>query len=230
MRPLRQAEHRVLSVALLLAIIVVMYMTIIAPFFVDPATSVSDQMQDLEDTASRYQTLLGQRSALQQASIRLADANQRDPVVLPGSDAAQVSADLVDRLGALVAAHQDEGAGCDVEDKTPIVGEQSRTVFPEVKVNLSLACSIEPLAKVLSDIEHSKPYLFIESMSVARSDDAPLKGPAGKLHVQLTVAAYMHPVPTKPAEKTSASGASNTASASRASGNTTDSKAENASN
>ncbi len=191
MRRLHPAEHRLLAAALAATAFVLFYLAVIDPWLVEPEIEISQQMDELRDTAQRYAGLLAQKSLLQQRSAGMEAQQQRDPLLLAGTDPTQVSADLVDRLSTMISAHATEGAGCDVIDKTPIPGEADGTTFLRVKVNLGLDCGIEPLAHLLADIQQAKPYLFIDSLSISRGDTAPLHGPAGKLHLQLTVAGYM---------------------------------------
>lgn len=191
MRRLHPAEHRLLAAALTATVFVSIFVCVIGPWLVEPEVEISQQMDELRETAQRYGSLLALKTQLQQRSAAMEAEQQRDPLLLAGTDPTQVSADLVDRLSTMIAAHANEGAGCDVNDKTPIAGEADGTTFLRVKVNLGLDCGIEPLAHLLADIQQAKPYLFIDALSISRGDSAPLHGPAGKLHLQLTVAGYM---------------------------------------
>lgn len=191
-RKLNPNEHRLCAVALLFIVLMSVYFGIVGPLIVAPQQDIGERMEALRDTAHHYENLLAQRSALQKRSAHIAAEQQRDPLLLSGNDPTQVAAQLVDRLGAIVDAHANEGAGCVLNDKTPIAGEADGSAFQRIKVNMGLDCSIEPLAHILSDVQYAKPYLFVENLTVSRADDAPAHGPAGKLHVQLTVDAYMH--------------------------------------
>lgn len=169
---------------------------LVQSWFLDPLAAIEEQADTLRQQQQRYAGVLAQRDDLQQ---RL-QAARRDPSsrssLLPGTDPSAVAADLMQRSLDLVKAHADQGPGCQVTQRMPITPEQDTAEpYRQVKVSLTLECALEPLTRLLRDLEYGQPFLFVDNLSVRRTSTAPSVGGAGRLRVHLLLRGYLQPAP-----------------------------------
>lgn len=169
---------------------------LVQSWFLDPLAAIEEQADTLRQQQQRYAGVLAQRDDLQQ---RL-QAARRDPSsrssLLPGTDPSAVAADLMQRSLDLVEAHADQGPGCQVTQRMPITPEQDTAEpYRQVKVSLTLECALEPLTRLLRDLEYGQPFLFVDNLSVRRTSTAPSVGGAGRLRVHLLLRGYLQPAP-----------------------------------
>jgi len=190
-RERRGAAWIALAVVLWLA-----WYLLVQSWFLDPLAAIEEQADTLRQQQQRYAGVLAQRDDLQQ---RL-QAARRDPSsrssLLPGTDPSAVAADLMQRSLDLVKAHADQGPGCQVTQRMPITPEQDTAEpYRQVKVSLTLECALEPLTRLLRDLEYGQPFLFVDNLSVRRTSTAPSVGGAGRLRVHLLLRGYLQPAP-----------------------------------
>ncbi len=190
-RERRGAAWIALAVVLWLA-----WYLLVQSWFLDPLAAIEEQADTLRQQQQRYAGVLAQRDDLQQ---RL-QAARRDPSsrssLLPGTDPSAVAADLMQRSLDLVKAHADQGPGCQVTQRMPITPEQDTAEpYRQVKVSLTLECALEPLTRLLRDLEYGQPFLFVDNLSVSRTSTAPSVGGAGRLRVHLLLRGYLQPAP-----------------------------------
>ncbi|KQQ59416.1 general secretion pathway protein GspM [Pseudomonas sp. Leaf129] len=169
---------------------------LVQSWFLDPLAAIEEQADTLRQQQQRYAGVLAERDDLQQ---RL-QAARRDPSsrssLLPGTDPSAVAADLMQRSLDLVKAHADQGPGCQVTQRMPITPEQDTAEpYRQVKVSLTLECALEPLTRLLRDLEYGQPFLFVDNLSVRRTSTAPSVGGAGRLRVHLLLRGYLQPAP-----------------------------------
>ena len=175
---------------------------LVQSWFLDPLAAIEEQADTLRQQQQRYAGVLAQRDDLQQ---RL-QAARRDPSsrssLLPGTDPSAVAADLMQRSLDLVKAHADQGPGCQVTQRMPITPEQDTAEpYRQVKVSLTLECALEPLTRLLRDLEYGQPFLFVDNLSVRRTSTAPSVGGAGRLRVHLLLRGYLQPAPVNLAKE-----------------------------
>lgn len=190
-RERRGAAWIALAVVLWLA-----WYLLVQNWFLAPLAAIEEQADTLRQQQQRYAGVLAQRDDLQQ---RL-QAARRDPSsrssLLPGTDPSAVAADLMQRSLDLVKAHADQGPGCQVTQRMPITPEQDTAEpYRQVKVSLTLECALEPLTRLLRDLEYGQPFLFVDNLSIRRTSTAPSVGGAGRLRVHLLLRGYLQPAP-----------------------------------
>lgn len=188
-------ERRGAAVILLALVLAAGYLLLIDSWFAGPLRDIAEETGQLMSRQQRYASLLLQRESLNAAL----EAARQDPAsgasLLPGEDPSAVAADLMQHVADLISAQGAKGGGCTLTQRMPITPEQDGSEpFRQVKVSVSLTCAIEPLMAVLHALETQRPLLFIDHMSVRRATDAPGKGGAGGLMVQLLVRGYLQPV------------------------------------
>jgi general secretion pathway protein M len=189
-------ERRGAAWIALAAVLWLAWYLLVQSWFLDPLAAIEEQADTLRQQQQRYAGVLAQRDDLQQ---RL-QAARRDPSsrssLLPGNDPSAVAADLMQRSLDLVKAHADQGPGCQVTQRMPITPEQDTAEpYRQVKVSLTLECALEPLTRLLRDLEYGQPFLFVDNLSVRRTSTAPSVGGAGRLRVHLLLRGYLQPAP-----------------------------------
>ncbi|WP_407309818.1 type II secretion system protein GspM [Pseudomonas sp. nanlin1] len=205
-RPLTLRERRGAALILLVAAIWLLYWLLIGSWFAGPLADIDAELETLREQQQRYVGQLSQRDALQE---QLEQA-QRDPAsrdsLLPAGDPSAVAADLMQRIADLIKRESRRGAGCVVTQRMPITPEQDGAEpYRQVKVSLTMDCSIEPLIALMHTLEYERPFLFIESFNIRRGGDSPEKGGAGKLAVHLLIRGYLPPAPTQAPARQNAS-------------------------
>lgn len=193
-RPLTSRERKIAALTVLALLLWASWYLLIDSWFAGPLREMAEQADDLNAQQYRYAQRLIQAPAVR---AQLEHARQ-DPTsrssLLPGDDPSAVAADLMQFAVDQVKAQADTGPGCEVTQRMPIVPEvDAAQPYREVKVSLSLDCAIEPLIRLFAALEYHRPFLFIDSLSVHRTTNAPAKGGPGRLQVQLLVRGYMAP-------------------------------------
>ncbi|WP_416425350.1 type II secretion system protein GspM [Pseudomonas sp. App30] len=191
-RPLTERERRGAALIALALVLAALYWLLVQSWFAGPLGEVNTQIEQLREQQQRYAGQLAQRPLLDK---QLAAA-RHDPAsslsLLPGSDPSAVAADLMQRIADLIKAKADDGAGCALTQRMPITPEQdSAQPYRQIKVSLTLECSIEPLMALLHTLEFHRPFLFVDNLSVRRASSAPATGGAGRLTVHLLVRGYL---------------------------------------
>lgn len=195
-------EQRIVAVLILMVVLAVGYWILIGSWFIGPLADIRQQIDQLRVQQQHNARLLNQRTQLEKQLQQARNNPLVTQSLLPGDDPTMVAADLMTRVTALIDRLSDKGAGCSISQRMPITPENDDSQpYAIVEVSLMLSCSIEPLMAILHDIEYTRPYLFVETLSIRRGGNAPASGGAGRLDVQLLVKGYMR----KPAGKAKSS-------------------------
>lgn len=191
-RPLTPRESKTAALAILAALLSLVYWGILQPWLIAPQQALNQQMDALRDSQRRYAALLARRESLQaQWAAAQADPASED-ALLPGDDPSTGAAGLMQHAADIVGRHASDGAGCEVLNRTPSVAEPGDEAYAQVKVTLNLSCAIEPLEAVLYDIETGRPYLFVNQLRIEHHVDTSATARPGRLQVQLLVTGYLH--------------------------------------
>ncbi|MFJ4064452.1 type II secretion system protein GspM [Pseudomonas sp. NPDC089996] len=196
MRPLNPRERKIVALGVLGLLLWAGWYLFVDSLLLAPLRDLDEQAQTLREQQRRYASLMLQQPHLE-ARLRQArnDPAQRDSL-LPGDDPNAVAADLMQYAVEQVRRQASTGAGCEVTQRMPIAPADSDSdgARPEpyrpVKVSLTLACAIEPLAAILQALEYGQPSLFIDQLSIRRNTAA-AQGPAGRLEVHLLIRGYL---------------------------------------
>jgi general secretion pathway protein M len=184
-------ENRIAVLIVTALAIYVLYWICLEWWFIAPQQAMSDEMEQLRQTQRRYAALQAQREPLQQQLETAQERNAGNDSLLSGDDPSAVAANLMQHAAELIESHKMTGAGCELLNRTPIAGNPGDEPYAQVKVSFNLSCAIEPLEAILYDLENDRPFLFVEELRVERHEDAPAKGGAGRLEVQMLVTGYM---------------------------------------
>lgn len=189
---LNRRDSRIAAVLLLLIALALAYF-VLHWWLVAPLQQIRGEMSDLRDTQSRYAGAIAEKPALQQRIAALGAGQAASSAFLPADDPNTASADLMQRVVDVVAAHAGSGR-CTVSQKMPLPSPAAVSGEPYRKaaVSISLSCDIEPLAAVMQALEQGTPYLFIDDLSIYRNPVVAKEGSA-PLEVQFTLSGYVRP-------------------------------------
>ncbi|NWL49603.1 general secretion pathway protein GspM [Pseudomonas hunanensis] len=199
MRPLTKRERKIVALGVLGLLAWILWYALFECLWLAPLRNLDEQAQGLREQQRRYASLMLQQPELKAQLQRI----QHDPAqrnsLLPGDDPNAVAADLMQKAVEQVKAQAQLGPGCDITQRMPMApAEQEQTEpYRPVKVSLTLACAIEPLAALLHALEYGQPSLFIDQLNIRRTSSAPAHGPAGRLEVHLLIRGYMRAQPTE---------------------------------
>lgn len=179
-------QSRAAAIALALCTLAVAYFVLLHWWFVAPLMQVDGQIHDLERLHARYAAAIAQQPLLERRVATLQRGGAGVGAFLAASDPSTASADLIQRATDVVAAHANEGGGCSMPSKMPIEEDNANQRFRKVSVSISLDCGIQPLAAVLHEFNSGQPYLFVDNLSIARTQGA-------RLQAQLSLSGYLRP-------------------------------------
>lgn len=198
-RELTPRERRGAALIVLALVTGTGYWLLIDSWFAGPLRDMGEETEQLKSQQQRYAGVLQQqRDSLTAALETAAQDPASSASLLTGEDPSAVAADLMQHVADVITAQGANGAGCTLTQRMPITPEQDGSEpFRQVKVSVTVECAIEPLMAVLHGLEYQRPLLFIDHMSVHRASNAPGKGGAGRLTVQLLIRGYLQPVASK---------------------------------
>jgi general secretion pathway protein M len=195
-RPLTPRERRGGALLLLAALLAGLYWLLLHSWFVGPLLEQQGQMDTLREQHRQYAGLLQQTAPLQQRLEQAREAASSNASLLEGEDSSAVAADLMQAVSDRIKANQAYGAGCSLARRMPIVPEPSSdSPYRQVKLSLDLECAIEPLQRLLFELEYGRPLLFVDELNLRRANTAGLEGGPGRLEVHLLVSGYLHRAP-----------------------------------
>lgn len=183
---LTPGQSRASALALALVALVLAYFLLLHWWFVAPLVQVNHEMRDLRAIHAKYAAAIAEQPVLEKAVAQLQRGGATAGAFVSGNDPSAASADLIQRATDVVAAHAHEGPGCSMPSKMPVEQDNTNEPFRRVSVSITLDCGMQPLVAVLHDFDRGLPYLFVDSISMARS-------PSGRLQTQLTLSGYLRP-------------------------------------
>ena len=181
-RPIR----RIAAVGLLIAALLVLWSTLIAPL-VDGYASDRAAADRLERVLVRTRD---QRQTIAALEAELADLRKHrgeEEQLLPGSNESIVAAQLQARLRMLIDRAHGELRSAQVLPATT-VGH-----FRKITVRGNIALDLAGVQQVVYDLEAATPYLFIDSLDIKRHESESENGPHDTrlLDVNLDLSGYM---------------------------------------
>ncbi len=182
-------QSRAAAIVLALLALVLGYFLLLHWWFVAPLLDVDAQMRDLQQLHARYAAAIAERPLLEKRVAQLQQGGATAGAFLPETDPSAAAADLIQRATDIVNAHAAEGSGCSMPQKMPVEQDNTGEPFRRVSVSITLECGSQPLASVLYDFERGLPYLFVDSVRLARAPAVT----SGRLEAQLTLSGYLRP-------------------------------------
>jgi len=183
---LTPAQSRLAAIVLTLVALAAAYFLLLHWWFVAPLLGVDSQMRDLREIHAKYAAAIAEQPQLEKRVAHLQQGGATVGAFLAATDPSAAAANLIQRATDVVAAHANEGAGCDMPSKMPIEQDTANEPFRRISVSITLDCGMQPLAAVLHDFDRGLPYLFVNNLILARS-------PSGRMQAQLTLSGYLRP-------------------------------------
>ncbi|WP_237720842.1 type II secretion system protein GspM [Pseudomonas asplenii] len=153
--PLRLTHRDQRAAALLLAALclVAVYFIGIHWWFTTPLQSIEANMAILRAQHQRYRALEAQRPQLQAQLAEAQNTPAGNDSLLPDTDTGTATAQLMQWVVAKVQALPPDNGGCTMNNRIPIVTADTAP-YRQVKVSVSLDCSIAPLVTLLHGLEN----------------------------------------------------------------------------
>ena len=162
----RADRDRWLALALLLAVIGLVYLLLVHPLFTVPLREADARIAELRERDARVRSLLAQRPQIEQ---RLAELDARGGasgfLAEPTSELA--TAALIQQLERVVGEASPGNRGCAIVNRAPLTGDPPPGRYRRVTVQVRLRCGNAETLAVLHTLESTRPYLFVDMLSIA---------------------------------------------------------------
>jgi general secretion pathway protein M len=195
---LANAERdRWLALGLLLAVLALVYLVLVHPWWTVPMLEVNKDIADSRDRELRVRMQLQQAPEVgKQVAAAIAQQAKR-PGFLPEASAELATAGLVQRLENVVLEASPGNRSCAITNRSPMP-QASRERFDRVVVQVRLRCGTPELAAALHSLESGTPRLFVDNLSVLSQHYTYLANVAGGngagLEVSFELYGYLRPV------------------------------------
>jgi general secretion pathway protein M len=220
MAPANAERDRWLALGLLLAVLALVYLLLVHPWWTAPMLQVNQDIADSRSRELRVRTQLQQAPQVEkQLTAALAHQAKR-PGFLSEASAELATAGLVQRLETVVLQASPGNRSCAITNRSPMP-QASRERFDRVVVQVRLRCGTPELAAVLHSLESGTPRLFVDNLSVLSQHYTYMANTAGGnsagLEVSFDLYGYLRPAPgTLPPTTTGGATASATQGAANA--------------
>jgi general secretion pathway protein M len=160
-----------------------------------PVRHIDAQMQTLRDSQQRYAAIVAQREPLRHRLSSLSPGHVDASAFLAGNDPNAATAGLMQRTVDVIKSHAGLGP-CKVTQKMPVsTSAAGKAPYRKVSASINMRCAMVPLAAVLYDLAHGKPYLIVSRFNANRNPRPGNHGATEPLNVQMTLSGYMHADP-----------------------------------
>ena len=198
MPPAVTDRDRWLALALLLAVIGLVYLLLVHPLFTVPLREADARIAELRERDARVRSLLAQRPQIEQ---RLAELDARGGasgfLAEPTSELA--TAALIQQLERVVLEVSPGNRGCAITNRAPLTGEPPPGRYRRVTVQVRLRCGNAETLAVLHALESARPYLFVDAVNTTAQRYFAIPGnnlpQEGGLDVAFDLHGYLRPSP-----------------------------------
>lgn len=159
MTALSPAIRKIAALTVLLAILGAAYIAIISPLdakFGDLSRSIR-QSQEL---LGRYDTIRAERAQLETTLADIRSREDADDLFLQGDSYELSVAELQNFVTRIVNAN-----GGQLKSSQALTIDEDHG-YPTVSVRMNFSAGMEPLVKILYQLETSRPYLFIRDLDI----------------------------------------------------------------
>jgi general secretion pathway protein M len=192
---IRVDRDRWLALALLLAVLGLLYLLVLHPLFVAPLRETDARIQELQARDARLRGLLAQRAEVERRLAAL-DA-QGGAGFLAEPTAELAAAALIQQLEQVVVDASAGSRGCAIVNRTPLGDEAQGGRYRKVAVQVRLRCGNAETLAVLHALESARPWLFVDALSITAQRFFAVPGSAqpqqGGLDVGFTLYGYLRP-------------------------------------
>ncbi len=195
---MRADHHRGLALALLLAVLGLLWLLLLRPLFTAPLAEVDAKIADLQQRDARLRSLLQQQGQVRQRLAAL-DAQGGGTGFLAEPTAELATAALIQQLEGVVGGASPAGRGCAIVNRTPLEDDGQSGRYRKVVVQVRLRCGNAETLAVLHALESARPYLFVDALGITAQRYFAVPGSAqpqeGGLDVSFNLFGYLRPSP-----------------------------------
>ena len=159
-------RDRWLALALLLAVLALMYLLLVHPFFTVPWRAIDQEIVALKERQHRVQVQIDQRPQVSARLQQVQQALRERPGFLAESTAEAAAAALSSRVQDVVLSASPGNRGCVVSNRTPMPDNRSEADYTRVSLQVRLRCGVDETANVLHALETGTPRLFVENLNM----------------------------------------------------------------
>ena len=192
----RADRDRWLALALLLAVLALSYLLVVHPWFTRPLQEADARIAELQARDARARALLQQAPQIRQRLGEL-DARGSATGFLAEATTELATAALIQQLERVVAEVSPGNRGCAITNRAPLTGEPPPGRYRRVTVQVRLRCGNAETLAVLHSLESTRPYLFVDMLSIAAQRYFAIPGSAqpqeGGLDVSFDLYGYLRP-------------------------------------
>ena len=194
----RADRDRWLALALLLAVLGLVYLLLVHPLFTVPMAEVNPRIADLQQRDARLRGLLQQQPQIQ-ARLATLDAQGGGTGFLAEPTAELATASLIQQLERVVSDASPGSRGCALVNRTPLGEEPQSGRYRKVTVQVRLRCGNAETLAVLHALESARPYLFVDALGITAQRYFAIPGSnqpqEGGLDVSFNLFGYLRPAP-----------------------------------
>lgn len=194
----RADRDRWLALALLLAVLGLVYLLLVHPLFTVPMAEVNARIADLQQRDARLRGLLQQQPQIQ-ARLATLDAQGGGTGFLAEPTAELATASLIQQLERVVSDASPGSRGCALVNRTPLGEEPQSGRYRKVTVQVRLRCGNAETLAVLHALESARPYLFVDALGITAQRYFAVPGSnqpqEGGLDVSFNLFGYLRPAP-----------------------------------
>ena len=198
----RVERDRWLALALLLALLGLLYLLFVHPWFTQPLREADARIAELQARDARVRALLQQAPLVQQRLAEI-EARGRSAGFLAEPTTELATAALIQQLERVVGEISPGNRGCAITNRAPLTGEPPAGRYRRVTVQVRLRCGNAEVLAVLHALESARPYLFVDALSIAAQRYFAIPGnnlpQEGGLDVSFDLYGYLRPVAAAPA-------------------------------
>ncbi len=192
----RTDRDRWLALALLLAVLGLLYLLCVHPWFTQPLREADARIAGLQERDARVRALLQQSPQIRQRLDAL-DARGSAAGFLAEPTAELATAALIQQLERVVQEASPGNRGCAIINRAPLTGEPPPGRYRRVTVQVRLRCGNAETLAVLHALESARPYLFVDVVNVTAQRYFAIPGnnlpQEGGLDVSFDLYGYLRP-------------------------------------
>ncbi|MFT4179203.1 MAG: type II secretion system protein GspM [Thermomonas sp.] len=192
----RADRDRWLALALLLAVLGLLYALIVHPLFTVPLRQADARIAELQERDARLRGLLQQR---EEVARRVAELDARGDAggFLAEPTAELATAALIQKLERVVDEASPGSRGCAIVNRAPQADAGTDKRYRKVTVQVRLRCGNAETLAVLHLLESARPYLFVERLGISARRHFAIPGnnlpQEGGLDVSFDLSGYLRP-------------------------------------
>lgn len=160
-----RGHDRWVALALLLAVLALAYALLVHPLWTRPMLAAGERIDGLRERELRLRMREQQAPQVRERLQQLESRQGQRPGFLIARTPELATADLVQRLEAVVAEASPGNRSCAISNRAPLRPD-TRGEYVRVTVQVRLRCGTPELAAVLHALEGGSPRLFVDNLNL----------------------------------------------------------------